>query len=354
MEYTPITSEQSKSIILLKGFAIFLVIMIHSDVRNCMNVEPYSALDVYMCGITRVIAFDACPIFFFISGYLFFLKQESIISKWKKRMRSIVLPYFIWCLIGFLIPFVIQNVLGLSSLYQGSKMKLISDFEFLDYFKMFWNIRDGAPILMPLWFLRNLIVLVALTPIFALMVRFTKIIFPMLLFINYVFFHFGLLCVSSIDLFFFGMGCWFSLNYSGKMFSCLDGLNFPVIAVLWWGFFLTTMFFYVKAGCVEIFHNLFMIVDCLFMYKVVRFLSRKYELKFLIKLSQASFFIYLFHEPWMGYAVKLFFKFFRLEGFFAYIFPWALCLATITCSYIVYLGLKRFAPRLLSVAVGSR
>ena len=354
MEYVPVTQEQSKCLTFLKGLAIFLVILIHSDARNQMNVEPYSLLDVYTYAITREIAFNAVPLFFFASGYLFFLKRESFAIKWKKRLKSIVVPYVIWCLIGFLIPFVMQNVLGLSYLYQGGQMKLISDFEFSDYFRMFWDVRDGSPILSTLWFLRNLIVLVLLTPVFAWLSRTLRFVFPLLLFLNYIFFRFGFFFASSSDLFFFGFGNWMALTYSGRAFSYLDQQKFSIIAVLWGIVFFFTIFFYAK-GCYDVrIHNLFMVIDCLFMYKIVRFLSQKYDMHFLVKLSQASFFIYLFHEPWMGYAIKLFFRFFHLDGFLAYIFPWVLCLITIMCSYVVYLGLKRFIPRLLSVAVGSR
>lgn len=163
-----LTKEQSKTLTLLKGFAIILVVMIHCDVRNAMRAEHMSGLDLYMQGLTRVIVINAVPLFFFISGYLFFLKKDTYQNKWKKRFKSLVIPYIIWCVIGFLIPFVFQQVLGLEYLFKGGEghLKLIAEFETWDYLKMFWNIRDGAPILSTLWFLRNLILLVALTPIF--------------------------------------------------------------------------------------------------------------------------------------------------------------------------------------------
>ena len=77
---------------------------------------------------------------------------------------------------------------------------------------MFWNIRDGAPILSTLWFLRNLILLVALTPVFHFLVTRLKWTFPVLLAANYLVFHQNLLCLSSADIFFFGMGNWLVLN----------------------------------------------------------------------------------------------------------------------------------------------
>lgn len=72
-----LTKEQSKTLTLLKGFAIILVVMIHCDVRNAMGVEHLSGLDLYMQGLTRVIVINAVPLFFFISGYLFFLKKDT-------------------------------------------------------------------------------------------------------------------------------------------------------------------------------------------------------------------------------------------------------------------------------------
>lgn len=151
---TGLTKEQSKTLTLLKGFAIILVVMIHCDVRNAMGAEYLSGLDLYMQGLTHVIVINAVPLFFFISGYLFFLKKDTYQNKWKKRFKSLVIPYIIWCIIGFLIPFVFQQVLGLGYLFKGGDghLKLIAEFEAWDYLKMFWNIRDGLPILSTLGF----------------------------------------------------------------------------------------------------------------------------------------------------------------------------------------------------------
>ena len=163
-----LTKEQSKTLTLLKGFAIILVVMIHCDVRDSIGAENFSVLDLYMQALTRIIVINAVPMFFFISGFLFFLKKDTYLNKWRKRFKSLVIPYIVWCFIGFLIPFIFQQVLGLGYLFKGGEghLKPIADFECWDYLRMFWNIRDGAPILSTLWFLRNLILLVALTPVF--------------------------------------------------------------------------------------------------------------------------------------------------------------------------------------------
>lgn len=217
-----LTKEQSKTLTLLKGFAIILVVMIHCDVRNAIGAEHLSGLDLYMQGLTRVIVINAVPLFFFISGYLFFLKKDTYMNKWKKRFKSLVIPYIIWCVIGFMIPFVFQQVLGLGHLFKGGEghLKPIAEFETWDYLKMFWNIRDGAPILSTLWFLRNLILLVALTPVFHFLATRLKWVFPILLTANYLVFNQNLLCMSSSDIFFFGMGNWLVLSNNSGGYFC--------------------------------------------------------------------------------------------------------------------------------------
>lgn len=233
---TLLTKEQSKALTLLKGFAIILVVMIHCDVRNEMGAVHLSELDMYMQALTRMITINAVPMFFFISGFLFFLKKDIYMNKWKKRFKSLVIPYFIWCIVGFLIPFVFQQILGLEHLFKGGAghLKLIADFDSWDYLRMFWNIRDGAPILSTLWFLRNLIIMVALTPVFHFLAVRLKWVFPILLLVNYLGMNWGLLCLSSADIFFFGTGCFLAINsqcgggnFTGQdeallAFACMD------------------------------------------------------------------------------------------------------------------------------------
>lgn len=218
-----LTKEQSKTLTLLKGFAIILVVMIHCDVRDSIGAENFSVLDLYMQALTRIIVINAVPMFFFISGFLFFLKKDTYLNKWRKRFKSLVIPYIVWCFIGFLIPFIFQQVLGLGYLFKGGEghLKPIADFECRDYLRMFWNIRDGAPILSTLWFLRNLILLVALTPVFHFFATKLKWGFPVLLTVNFLVTDWGVLCLSSCDIFFFGMGCCLAINsnYGGQCCS---------------------------------------------------------------------------------------------------------------------------------------
>lgn len=348
-----LTKEQSKTFTLLKGFAIILVVMIHCDVRNAMGVEHLSMLDLYMQGLTRIIVINAVPLFFFISGYLFFIKKDTFLNKWRKRFNSLVIPYLIWCVIGFLIPFFFQRVLGLGYLFRGGEggLKLIADFESWDYLKMFWNLRDGAPILSTLWFLRNLILLVAFTPILHFMITRLKCVFPILITINYLFTNIGFLCLSSADIFYFGIGCYLAIEGGGYL---LEKQKYSWILPIWILAFIASLFAYYYHVCENLATNVFVFFDCLLMYKLMRTAVDKWQMKWLVDISVASFFIYLFHEPWLGYIQGMFFKFIYPKGIICYIMPWFFCAFSITYSYIAYLLLKKVAPKLLRVIIGAR
>ena len=353
---SPLTKEQSKTLTLLKGFAIILVVMIHCDERNAMGAEHLSVLDLYMQGLTRMIAIDAVPLFFFISGYLFFLKKDTYMNKWKKRFKSLVLPYIIWCVIGFLIPFVFQQVLGLEHLFKGGDghLKPIAEFVALDYLKMFWNIRDGAPILSTLWFLRNLILLVALTPIFHFFATRLKCMFPVLLTANYLFFHQNFLCLSSADMFFFGMGNWVVLSSNSGGVFLLDKQKYSLLFPIWLLAFGIDLIAYYYDTQETLARNIFVVLDCMLMYRLMRTAVDKWNMTWLVNISAASFFVYLFHEPWLGYIQGMFFKFVHPTGFFCYLMPWLFCALAVGYSYIAYLILKRFVPKLLNAMTGAR
>lgn len=351
-----LTKEQSKTLTLLKGFAIILVVMIHCDVRKAMGAEHLSALDMYMQGLTRMIVFNAVPLFFFISGYLFFLKKDSYLNKWRKRFKTLVVPYVIWCIIGFLIPFVFQQVLGLAHLFKGGEghLKPIAEFEHWDYIKMFWNIRDGAPILSTLWFLRNLILLVALTPLFNFFAVKMKWLFPVLLTTNYLIITQSLLCLSSSDLFYFGIGNYLAINNKSGGVNILDKQNTTWLLPIWLVVFVIDLLAYYNDTQAQLAQNIFMIIDSLLMYKLLRMAVDIWEMKWLVNISTASFFIYLFHEPWLGYIQGMFFKFIHPTGLICYAMPWLFCVLAVAYSYITYLILKRISPKLLNIMTGAR
>lgn len=141
-----LTKRQSKAINLLKGTSMLMVLFIHANIKDALpGLDDKSALGMWTQVVTRILVDNAVPMFFLVSGFLFFLKPSRITDKWRKRIKTLLVPYILWCLVGFLIPFVLQEVLGLAHLFYGNSLKKIADFETADYIRMFWDIRNGAP-----------------------------------------------------------------------------------------------------------------------------------------------------------------------------------------------------------------
>lgn len=113
--------------------------------------------------ITRI----AVPAFFFISGYLFFLNMERwewcrYFDKLKRRFHTLVVPFIVWNLLILGIYFCIQTFVP--SLIHNEH-ELIRNYELTDYLGAFGFNFLEKPICYQLWFIRDLIVLVLLTPV---------------------------------------------------------------------------------------------------------------------------------------------------------------------------------------------
>lgn len=113
----------------------------------------------------------AVPIFFIISGYLFFYKINDFscdvyVGKLKRRIKSLLLPYIIWNLLAIAIVLLKSNMLSLfPSLAKENH-------DWLWFVSAFWNSQYGScPILYPLWYVRDLIIVVILSPLIYMLIK---------------------------------------------------------------------------------------------------------------------------------------------------------------------------------------
>lgn len=349
-----LSQKQSNNINLLKGISILLVLFIHANIKDTIPcLDDKSALGMWTQVVTRILVDNAVPMFFLVSGFLFFLKPGCIVEKWKKRIKTLLVPYILWCLVGFLIPFVLQEILGLVHLFSGTSLKKIADFEATDYIKIFWDIRDGAPILSTMWFLRDLIVIIMLTPAIRLLVKIMQQIFPVILICVYLFLPFSVAGMSSSTLFWFGMGCWFAIR-GENLFTWIECFNGNLLLVIWISTLITTIISFYNDWHYETIHNIFCIIHFIAIYKCVSAIPTSGIPKWLTTVSTASFFIYAFHEPWMGYVLKISYKVLHPSGLILYIAPFILVAFATAYSYAAYVLLKRYAPRLLNLLTGAR
>lgn len=187
------------------------VVMIHCDFIRV--IPSYAAdLDRFKIFITvwnwflRIVV----PAFFFISGYLFFrngyLTLHSYTEKLKRRVNTLLIPYLIWNTIALLIT-VIKLTPMLAPYFPQYSGVFDSVWSTLEGF---WEMPYGKyPYDMPLWFIRNLMVVVLLTPLISILLKYLKWFAQLLLLLGAIFIPQGLGMMESI--WFFSLGAAFPL-----------------------------------------------------------------------------------------------------------------------------------------------
>lgn len=139
----------------LRCISAVFVVFIHSvNFFGYMNVNNSNIVFNLLINLFNT----AVPIFFLISGFLTFLKQDIDYKKhYKKKLRSLVLPYVIWIIIYYIFNLLL-NFLNLdpsNTLKNANFLKLFIGIPFY----------TNPLLYAPLWFLRDLILLNILVPI---------------------------------------------------------------------------------------------------------------------------------------------------------------------------------------------
>ena len=150
---------------------IILVLVLHSYYFEANNFPIANAMQEFVGtnGLTGV----AVPMFFLLSGILFFKGVDSVkdcLPKIRKRVRSLLVPYVIWNLIfvlWFLIP---QNLPGVGSYINNYVVGEVCSHDIAtDLYNLFWK-----PINFSLWFLRDLLIMVAISPVLFCLLKYLK------------------------------------------------------------------------------------------------------------------------------------------------------------------------------------
>lgn len=376
---------QSQTIDWLRFPLAVAVVFIHSFgypltyTLPALNIHSFSGMDVYnvirIC-FSHVAAHVAVPTFFLISGFLFFVGKVNEIEKlawWKRKFRSrlntLVFPYFLWNLIAILCT--VSMMIG-SFFLKGKPLSRIFDyFEENRWLHLFWDCEiwgenrlnwlgvampSTAPANVPLWFLRDLLVVVAVTLVIFWLVKRLKYFYIFVLAFCYVSkIWFVIPGVSITAIFFFSLGAFFSIHGKNlvkeikkiKFLSFALGILLLLITVLCDGNNTSTGF---------LIYPFFVIVGVCATFNLAIFLLESGKVKVYPILSKSSFFIYATHTLLIlsvsrAVCSRILYWNTPLVLTIRY---FATPILAVGACFTLYIVMKKFTPKLLDVLTGNR
>lgn len=205
----------SKTIMFLRFPLIIAVVFIHTNnqifIKDSLlaHENQFPTYNLIHHIITNELSQIAVPLFFFISGFLFFyhsdFNMEAYTHKLKKRFRTLLIPYIFWNV-------AVLFMTLLNQFMTPGKQMLIVGYNWIDWLNLFWN-HNGMPICYQFWYIRDLIVVIFFTPILYYLVRYFKVYGVILLGCLWLFNLWFVIHGASITaFFFFSFGAWFSIN----------------------------------------------------------------------------------------------------------------------------------------------
>lgn len=158
----------SNKITIMSFVCIIIVLYIHASYDP--SETPAVTLFAEKC-ISGIFGRLAVPMFFCISGFLFFQKIDDIKSvfyKIKKRVRSLLIPFVIAAIVFPLFFFIVEHIPGTArlqseSLFSGFEATPLSIIQNLFFGNEGFFV--GHPWAFHLWYLRDLILAVFITPV---------------------------------------------------------------------------------------------------------------------------------------------------------------------------------------------
>jgi surface polysaccharide O-acyltransferase-like enzyme len=327
--------------------------------------------------INDVIARISVPLFFIISGFLFFYREEFSVGIYKKKLKiralTLLVPYLLWNFIAVLwklkcfLPIV-------SSYYRQPELKItlmriVNTFLFNSGNRgiilgstTIQPLTGVYPIDLPLWFVRDLMLMIIFSPIIYWFIRSCKVWFVIIA--GFVWFLFSLLFPNEGNvglyagqllcaLFFFSWGALYSINKTNFVISFRKLYYAPLV-------YLPIAIVDAHAIGVEghdCIHNAGILFGVVAVVNTASYLLESGKVKVNYFLANSSFFIFALHYLFIGEFGRIVFVILHVPDNN----PYAMLILYFTISFIsilvclgLYAFLKRYMPGLCNLLTGGR
>lgn len=314
------------------------------------------------------------PLFFLMSGYLFFwsgLTKDSYQRKLKKRARTLLVPYIIWNAVALLYG-AMRTLPCFKSIFPNavahwSVGSFLSTFWGTYHCGVFYNptvVEDTTRAVIispqdgPMWYVRNLMIAVLLSPLFYVLMKRFKHWLIWLLGIAW--------CITVANAtrddlmyqyqvfttpFFFGWGAYYAI----------EGIDLVALMRR----FRLAPWFYLPVAIADMLtkewayngyiHNIGIVLGIFTAVSLTSILLEKGKIKVNKFLAESSFFIFALHIIFIGDIGKVLVKLCFIDS---YIYMAALYFLVPTVDICICLGaywlLRRYTPRLCALLTGGR
>jgi peptidoglycan/LPS O-acetylase OafA/YrhL len=301
-------------------------------------------------GVARV----AVPLFFLISGYLFFLggwSRDKYASKLKRRFHTLLIPYLFWNLVVLAYHLVGEEIPQAKAYATGLYMQDIHSFSLFHNINAWFGITAGYPVSIQFWFIRDLMALILLSPlIHFLLARKPALLFLCILFGIWLFLPGDEVWQNTADaLFCFCLGSYLSQTEKNVLY--LDKSGFWISAIFLGLLILNSAF----PDSPFVLRKVVIIFGVPSVWWLAGFADRNDKWKsWLTGLGSASFFVFAAHEPLLTIFRKLSYKLFAPTSGAAILALYLLipiCLVTLLVA--LHRCLLKTMPSFLGFITGS-
>lgn len=350
--------RQSDLIKAMRFPLIVLVVVAHSvgsfDGRITLSVEGWNLYHFF----SELVSHNLCRIavcwFFVIAGYSFFnnvpeggLSWNWLKEKWKRRAHTLLIPFLFWNLF-IVVAIVCKNFLFAKFGIIGTSA---GEMEGVRQGPLFWLIT--GPIDFPLWFMRDLMVMVLISPIVFRAFRKTPTWANIVILLILYALPYDTAILTWRGYFFFSLGACLAVNGINMLALCRK-VEWPAYigAVI----LLPIAAFYQNAPSHEWLLRAFYPAGMIsFMNMMDRVVANGKVKNWLTNLASTVFFIYAAHEVYiLGWTKGLFQRLLGTGLAATWIRYLLVPVVVILVCIMLYKALERIMPRTLAFCCGGR
>lgn len=325
---------------------IFGVVMDHASLMMPQGVRG-DDIPSYIFFTLLTLVKISVPVFFIISGFLFFKGVEDFGAriyrkKLQSRWRTLLLPYILWTLVYALYVDVKQ----IPVIMHTYSLDTLGD---ICTWRIFWMYKDALPLHFSLWYIRDLIIMCLCSPVIWFVMKRLKHVGMLIIFALFMIHNIEARISFPISIFYFSLGSYLAIcnievrRIASKLEWGVFGIIILSLVCSELGFLpLTRISHIVLATSI-------LLASCC--------VTDKFQCRIPRLFTDSVFFIYATHCIMFVMAYnKIMMKIISDDSFTALLFlRWGIVgiLTTATCI-ILYIILKKFFPKTTAILTGSR